>query len=85
MWYLGDVSLPILTPQGYDLDCGLAEGRDRPAWDHFPCGHMSLLEMMNWSLHTFTMTVKLLRQEIAEAIFRSNADPLSIPIEPEKN
>ena len=41
--------------------------------------------MMNWSLHTFTLTVKLLRQEIAEAMFRSSSDPAALPIEAEKS
>ena len=46
---------------------------------------MSLLDMMNWSLHTFVLTVKSLREEIAEALFRSGSDPAALPIEAEKN
>jgi hypothetical protein len=57
----GDVSLCVPTAKGYDGGFAL-EGRDRPA-SGLPSGHLSLLDMINFSLRSFLNILDLLDSE----------------------
>lgn len=47
-------------------------GGEPPAWDRLPHGPMSLWDMINFSLHDFVWTLKLLSQEIGVAARHPN-------------
>lgn len=75
----GDVSLCVPNHQGYDGGCALADGRNRPDWDHLPSGRMSLLDMMNFSYFAFSTAVHLVAQDLGYASYvlsQENAPPL---------
>jgi hypothetical protein len=46
---IGDVSVCVLTRHSYDADCDPTAGRD-PLAGGLPCGHLSLLNMINFNL-----------------------------------
>jgi hypothetical protein len=52
-------------------------GRDLPAWEYIPSGRVDLLDMYNWSPHTFSSALQVLRQDSAMAFQQALADERS--------
>lgn len=46
-------------------------GGEAPAWEHLPSGRVSLLDMINFSLHGFIWALRALNQEISVAFIRA--------------
>jgi hypothetical protein len=59
-------------------------GRDLPAWGYLPSGRMSLLDMMNFALHSFVGLWELMRQELGLAVRRSTETENAIVADPDR-